>query len=108
MGALDPGIQQYLDQIAGLSSRLSGPTQLLELDEGTKAAFAAQSAAEQGKLKQQFEFGVTRGQDLVSVEHLVKLPLTNYRCRAGVRNQKQKIHKNDCSKKPHTLAYTTE
>lgn len=55
VGALDPGIQQYLDQIQQLSARLQGPTQLLELDPATKAAFAAQSQAEQGRLRQQFE-----------------------------------------------------
>lgn len=53
--ALDPQIQQYLDQITQLSQRLSGPTQLLELDPGAKAAFAAQSQAEQARLRQQFE-----------------------------------------------------
>ncbi len=54
VAALDPGIQQYLDQIQQLSQRLQGPTQLLDLDPATKAAFAAQSTAEQGKLRQQF------------------------------------------------------
>lgn len=53
--AFDPGIQGDLDQILGLVQKLSGPTQLLELDEGARAAFAAQSAAEQARLRQQFE-----------------------------------------------------
>lgn len=53
--ALNPGIQQYIDQISQLSQRLQGPTQLLDLDPATKAAFAAQSQAEQGKLRQQFQ-----------------------------------------------------
>lgn len=53
--ALDPGIQQYLDQIAQLSGQLQQNPTLQGLDPQTAAALEAINARDQAFLKEQFE-----------------------------------------------------
>jgi hypothetical protein len=53
--ALDPGISPYLDQIRGLTDRLSGAPALAGLDPQTAALLQQMSQAEQARLQQQFQ-----------------------------------------------------
>lgn len=54
-GANDPGIQDYLNQITDISNRLQNTNGLANLDPETQAYLDQISAAEQAKLKQQFD-----------------------------------------------------